>query len=96
MLDPQWSGSLQVGVIGFPPDRLSFPGTATAIKKSAIVLQGHAVFACGIKVSLWFFFLFCFVTLEKHANMGVNREKRSRRRERHNFDLGGISFLLAG
>ncbi|XP_025081591.1 neuralized-like protein 4 isoform X2 [Pomacea canaliculata] len=49
MLDPQWSGSLQVGVIGFPPDRLSFPGTATAIKKSAIVLQGHAVFACGIK-----------------------------------------------
>ncbi|XP_070207113.1 neuralized-like protein 4 isoform X3 [Littorina saxatilis] len=47
--DPQWSGSLQVGVIGFPPDRLSFPGTATAIKKSAIVVQGQSVFVCGTK-----------------------------------------------
>ncbi|KAK7486086.1 hypothetical protein BaRGS_00022695 [Batillaria attramentaria] len=49
-LDPQWSGSLQVGVIGFPPDRLSFPGVATAIKRSAIVVQGQAVFVCGAKV----------------------------------------------
>ncbi|XP_076451881.1 neuralized-like protein 4 isoform X3 [Babylonia areolata] len=48
--DPQWSGSLLVGVIGFPPDRLTFPGTATAIKKSAIVIQEHSVFVCGAKV----------------------------------------------
>jgi hypothetical protein len=45
-----------VGVIGFPPDRFAFPGTALAIKKSAVVVQGNSVFVSGVKVSGGFSF----------------------------------------
>ena len=55
--DPRWSGSLHVGVIGYCPDRLIFPGTATAIKKAAIVVQGTSVFVSGTKVKTEIIFI---------------------------------------
>ncbi|XP_025890362.1 neuralized-like protein 4, partial [Nothoprocta perdicaria] len=48
-LNPQWSSSLALGVTGAPPERLSFPATAAAIKRSAWLLQRRGVFHNGAK-----------------------------------------------
>ncbi|XP_041377381.1 neuralized-like protein 4 [Gigantopelta aegis] len=49
-LNPKWSSSIIVGVLGFVPDRYNFPGTAISIKKSAVVIQGDSVFTSGNKI----------------------------------------------
>ncbi|XP_064357225.1 neuralized-like protein 4 [Dromaius novaehollandiae] len=49
-LNPQWSSSLALGVTGAAPERLPFPATAAALKRSAWLLQRRAVFRNAVKI----------------------------------------------
>ncbi|KAL5014249.1 hypothetical protein ScPMuIL_008519 [Solemya velum] len=49
-LGTRWSSSLMIGLLGFCPDRYTLPVSATAIKKSCIIIQGDAVTSCGSKI----------------------------------------------
>ncbi|XP_067171107.1 LOW QUALITY PROTEIN: neuralized-like protein 4 [Apteryx mantelli] len=49
-LNPQWSSSLALGVTGAAPERLPFPATAAALKRSAWLLQRRAVFHNAVKI----------------------------------------------
>ncbi len=49
-LNPRWTSSLVIGVIGFPPDNYKMPANAIGIKKSSWMVHGDAVFQSGIKV----------------------------------------------
>lgn len=50
-LNPSWTSSLSLGVIGHSPDRLNFPSTACCLKRSAWLLQRDSVFHNSLKVS---------------------------------------------
>lgn len=39
-----------IGVLGFPPDKYTFPVSSMSIKKSCIMIQGNAVYSSGCKV----------------------------------------------
>ncbi|XP_066296523.1 neuralized-like protein 4 isoform X1 [Branchiostoma lanceolatum] len=49
-LNPRWTSSLLIGVVGQAPDKLSFPLTAVGIKKSSWIIQGNALFNNSVKV----------------------------------------------
>uniref|UniRef100_A0A8C0H881 Neuralized E3 ubiquitin protein ligase 4 n=1 Tax=Chelonoidis abingdonii TaxID=106734 RepID=A0A8C0H881_CHEAB len=49
-LNPQWTSSLSLGVIGTSPERLNFPATACSIKRSAWLLQRDSVFHNSLKI----------------------------------------------
>lgn len=49
-LNPSWTSSLSLGVIGHSPDRLNFPSTACGLKRSAWLLQRDSVFHNSLKV----------------------------------------------
>ncbi|CAH2272324.1 neuralized 4 [Pelobates cultripes] len=49
-LSPRWTSSLSLGVIGVSPERLNFPATAAAIKRSSWIFQRSAVLCNGAKV----------------------------------------------
>lgn len=49
-LNPSWTSSLSLGVIGHSPDRLNFPSTACCLKRSAWLLQRDSVFHNSLKV----------------------------------------------
>ncbi|KAM4678136.1 neuralized-like protein 4 isoform 2-T2 [Discoglossus pictus] len=50
LLSPRWTSSLSLGVIGVSPERLNFPATAAAIKRSAWIFQRSAVLCNGAKM----------------------------------------------
>lgn len=50
-LNPSWTSSLSLGVIGHSPDRLNFPSTACCLKRSAWLLQRDSVFHNSLKVN---------------------------------------------
>lgn len=50
-LNPSWTSSLSLGVIGHSPDRLNFPSTACGLKRSAWLLQRDSVFHNSLKVN---------------------------------------------
>lgn len=52
-LTPRWSFSLMVGVLGFSPEKYTFPVSSMAIKKSCIMIQGNAVYNSGCKVGVF-------------------------------------------
>lgn len=39
-----------IGVLGFPPDKYTFPVSSMSIKKSCIMIQGNAVYSSGCKI----------------------------------------------
>ncbi|TFJ96250.1 dimethyladenosine transferase [Platysternon megacephalum] len=49
-LNPQWTSSLCLGVIGTSPERLNFPATACSLKRSAWLLQRDSVFHNSLKI----------------------------------------------
>lgn len=49
-LNPSWTSSLSLGVIGHSPDRLNFPSTACCLKRSAWLLQRDSIFHNSLKV----------------------------------------------
>uniref|UniRef100_K1RDC5 Neuralized-like protein 4 n=1 Tax=Magallana gigas TaxID=29159 RepID=K1RDC5_MAGGI len=49
-LNTRWSFSLMIGVLGFPPDKYTFPVSSMSIKKSCIMIQGNAVYSSGCKI----------------------------------------------
>ncbi|XP_060111332.1 neuralized-like protein 4 isoform X3 [Heteronotia binoei] len=49
-LNPQWTSSLSLGVIGSSPERLNFPATACSLKRSTWLLQRDSVFHNSLKV----------------------------------------------
>ncbi|CAM2110649.1 unnamed protein product [Caretta caretta] len=49
-LNPQWTSSLSLGVIGTSPERLNFPATACSLKRSAWLLQRDSVFHNSLKI----------------------------------------------
>ncbi|TNM93826.1 hypothetical protein fugu_002002 [Takifugu bimaculatus] len=49
-LNPSWTSSLSLGVIGHSPDRLNFPSTACGLKRSAWLLQRDSVFHNSLKI----------------------------------------------
>ncbi|KAG8006156.1 Neuralized-like protein 4 [Nibea albiflora] len=49
-LNPSWTSSLSLGVIGHSPDRLNFPSTACCLKRSAWLLQRDSVFHNSLKI----------------------------------------------
>ncbi|XP_059498589.1 neuralized-like protein 4 isoform X4 [Stegostoma tigrinum] len=49
-LNPQWTSSLSLGVIGNSPERFNFPGTASSIKRSAWLIQRDSVFHNSLKI----------------------------------------------
>ncbi|CAJ0954715.1 unnamed protein product [Ranitomeya imitator] len=49
-LSPCWTSSLSIGVIGVSPERLNFPATAAALKRSAWIFQRSAVLYNGAKI----------------------------------------------
>lgn len=63
-LNPSWTSSLSLGVIGHSPDRLNFPSTACCLKRSVWLLQRDSVFHNSLKVTSlpWvFYFLIFFI-----------------------------------
>ncbi|XP_018431320.1 PREDICTED: neuralized-like protein 4, partial [Nanorana parkeri] len=50
-LSPRWTSSLSIGVIGVSAERLNFPATAAAMKRSAWIFQRGAVLCNGAKVT---------------------------------------------
>ncbi|XP_013911588.1 PREDICTED: neuralized-like protein 4 [Thamnophis sirtalis] len=49
-LNPQWTSSLSLGVIGSSPERLNFPATACSLKRSTWLLQRDSVFQNCLKI----------------------------------------------
>uniref|UniRef100_A0A8C8H0M4 Neuralized-like protein 4 n=1 Tax=Oncorhynchus tshawytscha TaxID=74940 RepID=A0A8C8H0M4_ONCTS len=49
-LNPSWTSSLSLGVMGHSPDRLNFPSTACCLKRSAWLLQRDSVFHNSLKI----------------------------------------------
>uniref|UniRef100_A0A672GQ89 Neuralized E3 ubiquitin protein ligase 4 n=1 Tax=Salarias fasciatus TaxID=181472 RepID=A0A672GQ89_SALFA len=49
-LNPSWTSSLSLGVIGHSPYRLNFPSTACCLKRSAWLLQRDSVFHNSLKI----------------------------------------------
>lgn len=49
-LSSRWTSSLSLGVVGISPERLNFPATAAAIKRSAWIFQRSAVLCNGTKI----------------------------------------------
>uniref|UniRef100_A0A8D0HP83 Neuralized E3 ubiquitin protein ligase 4 n=1 Tax=Sphenodon punctatus TaxID=8508 RepID=A0A8D0HP83_SPHPU len=49
-LNPQWTSSLSLGVIGTNPERLNFPATACSLKRSTWLLQRDSVFHNSLKI----------------------------------------------
>lgn len=49
-INPKWTSSLMIGVLGFNPDRYNFPVSAVDIRRSSIVIHTDSVFVCGTKV----------------------------------------------
>uniref|UniRef100_A0A3B4B3P8 Neuralized-like protein 4 n=1 Tax=Periophthalmus magnuspinnatus TaxID=409849 RepID=A0A3B4B3P8_9GOBI len=49
-LNPSWTSSLSLGVIGHAPDRLNFPSTACCLKRSTWLLQRDSVFHNSLKI----------------------------------------------
>uniref|UniRef100_A0A670Z1B4 Neuralized-like protein 4 n=1 Tax=Pseudonaja textilis TaxID=8673 RepID=A0A670Z1B4_PSETE len=49
-LNPQWTSSLSLGVIGSSPERLNFPATACCLKPSTWLLQRDSVFQNSLKI----------------------------------------------
>uniref|UniRef100_A0A4W6CWD7 Neuralized-like protein 4 n=1 Tax=Lates calcarifer TaxID=8187 RepID=A0A4W6CWD7_LATCA len=49
-LNPSWTSSLSLGVIGHSPDRLNFPSTACCLKRSTWLLQRDSVFHNSLKI----------------------------------------------
>ncbi|XP_073420158.1 neuralized-like protein 4 isoform X2 [Dendrobates tinctorius] len=49
-LSPRWTSSLSIGVIGVSPERLNFPATAAALKRSAWIFQRSAILYNGAKI----------------------------------------------
>nr|XP_006813437.1 PREDICTED: neuralized-like protein 4-like [Saccoglossus kowalevskii] len=49
-LNSRWTSSLQIGVLGFSPEKLNFPPTASTIKRCCWVVQSDSVFHNGVKV----------------------------------------------
>ncbi|XP_057712194.1 neuralized-like protein 4 isoform X1 [Corythoichthys intestinalis] len=49
-LNPSWTSSLSLGVIGHSPDRLNFPSTACCLKRSAWLLQRDSIFHNSLKI----------------------------------------------
>ncbi|XP_066578654.1 neuralized-like protein 4 isoform X2 [Amia ocellicauda] len=49
-LNPMWTSSLSLGVIGNCPERLNFPATACCLKRSSWLLQRDSVFHNALKV----------------------------------------------
>ncbi|KAK3104995.1 hypothetical protein FSP39_014857 [Pinctada imbricata] len=49
-LNPRWSSSIMIGVLGFCPERYNLPVSSMSIKKSCIMIQGNAVFNSGCKI----------------------------------------------
>ncbi|XP_035265364.1 neuralized-like protein 4 isoform X1 [Anguilla anguilla] len=49
-LNPSWTSSLSLGVIGHSPDRLNFPSTACCLKRSAWLVQRDSVFHNSLKI----------------------------------------------
>ncbi|XP_069042671.1 neuralized-like protein 4 isoform X2 [Lepisosteus oculatus] len=49
-LNPMWTSSLSLGVIGHCPDRLNFPATACCLKRSSWLLQRDSVFHNSLKI----------------------------------------------
>ncbi|XP_069501804.1 neuralized-like protein 4 isoform X1 [Ambystoma mexicanum] len=49
-LNPQWTSSLSVGIIGCPPERLNFPATACSLKRSSWLIQRDSVFHNSLKI----------------------------------------------
>nr|XP_034336321.1 neuralized-like protein 4 isoform X5 [Crassostrea gigas] len=49
-LNTRWSFSLMIGILGFPPDKYTFPVSSMSIKKSCIMIQGNAVYSSGCKI----------------------------------------------
>ncbi|XP_054850527.1 neuralized-like protein 4 [Eublepharis macularius] len=50
-LNPQWTSSLSLGVIGSSPERLNFPATACSLKRSTWLLQRDSIFHNSLKIS---------------------------------------------
>ncbi|OCT59664.1 hypothetical protein XELAEV_18001087mg [Xenopus laevis] len=49
-LSPRWTSSLSIGVIAVSPERLNFPATAVALKRSSWIFQRSAVLCNGVKI----------------------------------------------
>ncbi|KAM4727460.1 LOW QUALITY PROTEIN: neuralized-like protein 4 [Rhinophrynus dorsalis] len=49
-LNLRWTSSLTLGVIGVSPERLNFPATAAALKRSSWLFQRSAVLCNGVKI----------------------------------------------
>uniref|UniRef100_A0ABM5GQC4 Neuralized-like protein 4 n=1 Tax=Pogona vitticeps TaxID=103695 RepID=A0ABM5GQC4_9SAUR len=49
-LNPQWTSSLSLGVIGSSPERLNFPATACSLKRSTWLLQRDSIFHNSLKI----------------------------------------------
>ncbi|KAE8620829.1 hypothetical protein XENTR_v10010491 [Xenopus tropicalis] len=49
-LSPHWTSSLSIGVIAVSPERLNFPATAAALKRSSWIFQRSAVLCNGVKI----------------------------------------------
>ncbi|XP_061768430.1 neuralized-like protein 4 [Nerophis ophidion] len=49
-LNPSWTSSLSLGVIGHSPDRLNFPSTACCLKRSTWLLQRDSIFHNSLKI----------------------------------------------
>lgn len=61
-LNPSWTSSLSLGVIGHSPDRLNFPSTACCLKRSVWLLQRDSVFHNSLKVIFSFILLSLILT----------------------------------
>ncbi|XP_074839129.1 neuralized-like protein 4 isoform X2 [Carettochelys insculpta] len=49
-LNPQWTSSLSLGVIGTSPERVNFPASACSLKRSTWLLQRQSVFHNSLKI----------------------------------------------
>ncbi|XP_029436283.1 neuralized-like protein 4 isoform X1 [Rhinatrema bivittatum] len=49
-LNPHWTSSLSLGVIGCSPERLNFPATACSLKRSTWLIQRDSVFHNSLKI----------------------------------------------
>uniref|UniRef100_A0A8C4Z814 Neuralized E3 ubiquitin protein ligase 4 n=1 Tax=Gadus morhua TaxID=8049 RepID=A0A8C4Z814_GADMO len=49
-LNPSWTSSLSLGVIGHAPERLNFPSAACCLKRSTWLLQRDSVFHNSLKI----------------------------------------------
>ena len=65
-LNPQWTSSLMLGVLGYCPDKQSLPNSALGIKKPAWIIHGNSVFHSAVKVAFVYSLMWLTVKAQHH------------------------------